>query len=54
MVINSNCLASRRYYLNGMIEHICYKLIAVVQSQTETIRTLTCEERQPASRIAAP
>jgi hypothetical protein len=37
-----------------LIEQICYNFVTVVQSQTETIRTLTSEECRPASRIAAP
>ena len=43
-----------RLQLGELIEHICYIFMAVVQSQTETNRTLTSEESRPACRIAAP
>jgi hypothetical protein len=44
--------SSDRLYV--LIEHICYNNANVIQSQTETICTLTSEECRPASRIAAP
>ena len=40
--------------LHVLIEHICYNNANVIQSQIETIRTLTIEGSRQASRIAAP
>ena len=47
-------LAGWRSHWGEIIEHICYKIVAVIQSYTETCRTLTTEERRPTSQIAAP